>query len=140
MSSSAATWYVRADGVDGDDGKTWATAQESIRLGIDNCKQGDTVYVGEGTYYEGLVLKDGIAVIGVGEVIVDGTNLGTRLITCEADCQKPTLVQNIIFQNARHDQLGGGAWLRGKVTMRRCVVRGCSGKSSNSVPSAAEKR
>lgn len=133
MSSSAATWYVRTDGEDAADGKTWATAQESIRLGIDNCKPGDTVYVGEGTYYEGLVLKDGIAVIGVGEVIVDGTNLGTRLITCEADCQKPTLVQNIIFQNARHDQLGGGAWLRGKVTMRRCVVRGCSGEQCGGI-------
>ena len=29
MSSSAATWYVRADGVDGDDGKTWADCTET---------------------------------------------------------------------------------------------------------------
>ena len=126
-SASATTWYVRADGEDGADGKSWATAQESIRLGIDNCKPGDTLYVGEGTYFEGIVLKDGITVIGMGKVIVDGTNLGTRLLTCEADCQRRTLVQNIIFQNARHDQRGGAAWLRGKVILRNCVVRGCSG-------------
>ena len=124
---SAATWYVRTDGEDGSDGRSWETAQESIRLGIDNCKPGDTLLIEAGTYYEGIVLKDGIAVIGVGEVIVDGTNLGARLLTCEDDCQHPTLVQNIIFQNASHDQRGGAAWLRGKVTMRRCVVRGCSG-------------
>jgi len=127
LNVSAATWYVRPDGEDGADGKSWETAQESIRMGIDNCKPGDTVLVEAGTYYEGLVLKDGIAVVGIGEVIVDGTNLGTRLLTCEADCQRPTLVQNLIFQNARHAQRGGAAWLRGKVTMRRCVVRGCSG-------------
>ena len=126
-SASATTWYVRTDGEDAADGKSWATAQESIRLGIDNCKPGDTLYVGEGTYFEGIVLKDGITVIGMGKVIVDGTNLGTRLLTCEADCQRRTLVQNIIFQNARHDQRGGAAWLRGKVILRNCVVRGCSG-------------
>ena len=127
LQASAATWYVRTDGEDGADGKSWETAQESIRMGIDNCRPGDTVLVDAGTYYEGIVLKDGIAVIGIGEVIVDGTNLSTRLITCEADCQRPTLVQNLIFQNARHDHQGGGAWLRGKVTMRHCTVRGCSG-------------
>lgn len=64
---SAATWYVRTDGEDGSDGRSWETAQESIRLGMDNCKPGDTLLIEAGTYYEGIVLKDGIAVIGVGK-------------------------------------------------------------------------
>ena len=64
LNASAATWYVRADGDDREDGKSWETAQGTIRLGIDNCKAGDTLLVEAGTYYEGIVLKDGITVIG----------------------------------------------------------------------------
>ena len=128
LQASAAAWFVRTDGVDGDDGRSWETAQTTIRLGVDNCKPGDTLYVEAGVYHEGIILKEGIALIGVdGQVILDGTGLGTRLITCESDFTKPTLVQNFVLQNARHDQRGGAAWLRGKVTLRRCVIRGCSG-------------
>ena len=56
---SARTWYVRADGDDRENGKSWETAQGSIRLGIDNCAAGDTLLVEAGVYYEGIVLKDG---------------------------------------------------------------------------------
>ena len=146
MSASAATWYVRTDGEDAADGKSWATAQESIRLGIDNCKAGDTLCVGDGTYYEGIVLKDGVTIIGGwtiqdeymsrmpdGLTVLDGSHLGTRLITCEADCQRPTLVKNFVLQNARHDERGGAAWLRGKVTLRNCIIRGCSGEQCGGV-------
>ena len=128
LNASAATWYVSPNGDDREDGKSWETAQESVRLGIDNCKPGDTLYVEAGVYNEGIVLKDGIAIIGVGgQVILDGSGLGTRLISCDRDITKPTLVQNFILQNARHEMQGGAAWLRGKVTLRRCVIRGCSG-------------
>lgn len=113
LSASAATRYVRPN--------------ESIRAGIDNCRAGDTLLIEAGTYREAIVLKDGIAIIGQGEVILDGTNLASRLISCDNDCQQPTLIENLILQNARHNQRGGAAWLRGKVTMRHCVIRGCSG-------------
>ena len=140
INASAATWYVRTDGEDGADGRSWATAQETIRLGIDNCKPGDTLLVEEGVYHEGIVLKDGIIIIGGyvldddshahrsgGYTILDGKSIGTRLMTCEEDIVRPTVVQNFILQNARHDQRGGAAWLRGKVTLRHCIIRGCSG-------------
>jgi hypothetical protein len=131
LKASAAAWYVRTDGHDGDDGRSWATAQGSIRLGMDNCRAGDTLFIAAGLYHEGFVLKDGVTVIGgvpdEGPTVLDGTGLGTRLITCEGDCQLPTVVEGLVLQNARHDQRGGAAWLRGKVLMRRCVVRGCSG-------------
>lgn len=140
LQASAATWYVRTDGHDGDDGKSWATAQESIRLGIDNCKPGDTLMVEAGMYHEGIVLKDGITIRGgyiitedgqyrtnESYTILDGKGLNTRLITCEKDIMKPTTVTHFVLQNARHNQRGGGAWLRGKVTLRHCVIRGCSG-------------
>ena len=139
---SARTWYVRADGDDREDGTTWKLAQGSVRLGIDNCKPGDTLLVGEGIYYEGIVLKEGITIFGgctpykpfdrrtydhEKKSILDGKALGMRLISCEADCKQPTKIENFVLQNARHDQRGGAAWLRGKVIMRYCVIRGCSG-------------
>ena len=128
LNASAATWYVRVDGDDREDGRSPETAQSSVRVGIDNCKPGDTLRVGAGTYNEGIVLKDGITVIGEAErTILDGTGLGTRLISCERDITKRAVVQNLVLQNARHNQLGGAAWLRGKVVLRNCTVRGCSG-------------
>ena len=141
LNASAAAWYIRADGLDGNDGKSWETAQVTIRLGIDNCHAGDTLFVEAGTYYEGIILKEGITIIGgctayepvprfrnhQKKSILDGTNSGTRLISCDGDCVRPTYIEDFVLQNARHDQLGGAAWLRGKVTLRHCVVRGCSG-------------
>lgn len=91
------------------------------------CKPGDTLFVKEGVYHEAVVLKDGVAIIGRGDVVLDGTGLNTRLVSCDGDCVLPTLVSHLTLQNARHDQRGGAAWLRGKVTMSECVVRGCSG-------------
>lgn len=139
LNASAATWYVSKDGLDGNDGRSWETAQATIGLGIDNCKPGDTLYVAEGVYYESIELKDGLTIIGgwteqgdmtrrpYGYTVLDGKNLGARLVTCEQDLVRPTLIANFVLQNARHNERGGAAWLRGKVTMRHCVVRGCSG-------------
>ena len=142
LSASAATWYVRVDGDDREDGRSWEAAQATLRLGIDNCKAGDTLLVEAGTYRECITLKDGITVIGgctafepfdkrrrnhQQKSVLEGKGLRSRLISCEQDCQLPTHVEDFVLQNARHEQRGGGAWLRGKVSMRHCVVRGCSG-------------
>ena len=64
LSASAATWYVRVDGDDREDGRSWEAAQATLRLGIDNGHAGDTLFVEVGTYHEAIVLKDGITVIG----------------------------------------------------------------------------
>ena len=134
LNASAAAWYVRTDGLDGDDGRSWETAQGTIRLGIDNCKPGDTLFVEAGVYHEGIILKDGVTIIGgctadepwskskghEAKTILDGIGLGTRLISCEGDCVRPTYIEDFVLQNARHDQRGGGAWLRGKVKMLIC--------------------
>ncbi len=138
LNASATTWYVRTDGHDGDDGRSWETAQGTIRLGIDNCQPGDILKVEAGVYHEGIVLKNGITIIGgieetddglqiTGKTVLDGTGLGTRLISCETEITQRTTVSNFVLQNARHGQRGGAAWLRGKVVLRNCVIRGCSG-------------
>lgn len=105
----------------------WHVHNSAIQPTIDRSLAGDTVYIDEGVYHEGIVLKDGVSIIGAGKVELDGTGLGKRLITCNEDCQSPTLIENLILQNARHNERGGGAWLRGKVKLQHCVVRGCSG-------------
>ncbi|MBQ6983603.1 MAG: fibronectin type III domain-containing protein [Paludibacteraceae bacterium] len=115
LNASAAAWSMRPDGT------------MRLQQAIDRCQAGDTLFLEAGTYCEAVVLKDGVALIGRGNVILDGQGLGQRLISCAADCVLPTLVEHLILQNARHDERGGGAWLRGKVEMRHCVVRGCSG-------------
>jgi len=141
LQASATTWYVRTDGHDGEDGLSWETAQTTIRLGIDNCRAGDTLLVAAGEYYEGIILKDGVTIIGgctpdeplpryrnhKAKSVLDGRRMGTRLVTCESDCRQPTRIEDFVLQNARHNQRGGAAWLRGKVVMRYCVIRGCSG-------------
>ena len=127
MNASAMVRYVSTDGYEGYDAESRKHAVRTIQLGMDFCRAGDTLLIEEGTYHEALLLKDGVTVIGEGKVILDGTDLHTRLITCVADCSQPTVVENLILQNARHNERGGGAWLRGKVAMRHCVVRGCSG-------------
>ena len=133
LNVSATVRYVSTDGYEGYDAESREHAVRTIQLGLDFCHAGDTLLIEEGTYYEGMTLKDGVTVIGEGTVILDGTNLHMRLITCEQDCQLPTRVENLILQNARHDERGGAAWLRGKVTIKHCVVRGCSGQQCGGV-------
>ena len=114
LNASAATRYVNPG--------------ESIGRNLDFCRAGDTLLIGEGVYHEAIVLKDGVTIIGQeGKTILDGTGLRTRLLSCAKDCELPTYVENLVLQNARHHERGGAAWLRGKVIMRHCVVRGCSG-------------
>ena len=99
----------------------------SIRSGIDSCSAGDTLYVEAGVYHEAITLKDGVTIIGLGDVILDGTGLTTHLVSCDQDCVLPARLERFTLQNARHQQRGGAAWLRGRVVMRHCVIRGCSG-------------
>ena len=114
LNASAATRYVNLG--------------ESIGRNLDFCRTGDTLLIGEGVYHEAIVLKEGVTIIGQeGKTILDGTGLRTRLLSCAKDCELPTYVENLVLQNARHHERGGAAWLRGKVIMRHCVVRGCSG-------------
>jgi nitrous oxidase accessory protein NosD len=62
----ADTHYVSQTGSDTYPYSTWATAADSIQKGIDASSSGDTVRVGAGTYYEGVILKSNIVLLGAG--------------------------------------------------------------------------
>jgi parallel beta-helix repeat protein len=60
------THYVSKTGSSIPPYTSWETAADSIWKGIDAASSGDTVRVGAGTYYEGVVLKQNIALLGAG--------------------------------------------------------------------------
>jgi hypothetical protein len=66
LSVFADTHYVSKTGNDTYPYASWETAADSIQKGIDAASSGDTVRVGAGTYYEGVVLKPNITLLGAG--------------------------------------------------------------------------
>jgi hypothetical protein len=62
----ADTHYVSKTGSDVYPYTSWETAADSIQKGINAASSGDTVRVGAGTYYEGVVLKPNITLLGAG--------------------------------------------------------------------------
>ncbi len=125
--TNATIRYVALTGNDDYTGLKPELAKSDIRVAIDEANAGDTVFITAGVYYESFILKDGIHIIGEAGTILDGTSQSTRIITTLKDCKLPTTIENLVLQNARHEQRGGAALLRGTVTMRNCIVRGCSG-------------
>jgi len=63
---SGDTHYVSKVGTNIYPYQSWETAADSISKAMDASQSGDTVRVGVGTYYEHVVMKTGIALIGAG--------------------------------------------------------------------------
>ena len=67
--------YVSKTGSNTPPYLTWETAADSIQKCINICNSGDTVYVGNGTYKEKIIMKAGISLIGSG---MDSCIIDTR--------------------------------------------------------------
>ncbi len=57
--------YVNKDATGANDGSSWADAYSRIQAGIDDADvSDDEVWVGQGTYYEAILMKSGVALYG----------------------------------------------------------------------------
>jgi hypothetical protein len=144
FSSTAANRYVSVGG--SGNGLSWATAKGSIQSAIYDCSAGDTVFVSSGTYNEAFAIKDGVSVLGgynasTGErdwqrfeTILDGYGLSKYLIVkYDTDCVNPTLIEGFTLENAEHSNEGGGAYIRGNITLANSIIRNCKGSNGGGV-------
>ena len=146
MAVCATDRYVAVNGDDANDGSSWTTAYATIQTALSKSAVGDNVLVGAGVYNQSISLKDGVNVLGgynpaTGErdidvfaTILDGTGLNKFLIVkYDNDCTNPTLVEGLTLRNAEHGNEGGGAFIRGNVTMNLCSIINCKGSSGGGV-------
>ncbi len=99
--ANAAVWYVHPD-----------SAQNCIQDCLDSCSTGDTVLVGEGTYYENITWPNmqGIDLIGengAASTIIDGGGTA-RGILMNMYLNQTTVIEGFTIQNGYHDIAGGG--------------------------------
>ena len=146
FSAMATNRYVAKTGDDTNDGLSWATAKLTIGAALSASSAGDNVMIASGTYPEFISIKDGVNVLGgynaatglrdidMYQTILDGDELGKFLIVkYDSDCSNPTLIEGLVLINADHSNDGGGAFIRGNVTLNRCTVRNCKGNSGGGV-------
>ena len=85
---SFATVFVDIDASPGGDGNSWAGAYQTIQAGIDDADvANEEVWVAEGTYWESIAMRDGVAVYGrfAGtETQLSQRNLAANVTTIDA--------------------------------------------------------
>jgi parallel beta-helix repeat protein/predicted outer membrane repeat protein len=134
-SASATIRYVDNAALPGGNGLSWGAAFGTVQAGIDVAVSGDEVWVRQGTYYENIVMKDGVALLGgfagsetsksqrnwvLNKTILDGGKLGSVLRI--ENCPSPsTTVSGLTIRNGSgtinpnwYSQLcGGGVYISG---------------------------
>lgn len=136
--------YVSVNGE--GDGSSWDSPKGSIQSSIDNSQVGDTVYVSSGVYNEPIALKDGVSLLGgyysqTGErdierfeTILDVFDTGKRpIVAYDNDFTNPTLVEGFTLKNGNLKEYGGGAYIRGNITLSHCYILNCSGTNGGGV-------
>ena len=144
--SFATDRYVSTSGDNSNDGLSWAKAKATISSAVSSASSGDNIYVGAGIYNEMVSVKDGVNMLGgynpaTGErdidaykTILDGTDLNKYLIVkYDNDCTTPTLIEGFTIQNAEHSSEGGGAFIRGNMTLNLCTITNCKGSNGGGV-------
>ncbi len=136
LCASASNRYVSPTGDDGD-GKSWEHAKTTIAGAINSVGAGDTLFIAEGVYNEGMSAHDGATYLGgynaetglrdpeLYESIIDGTGRTTwSFVKYDGDPDARITVDGLVFQNANHSEWGGAAmYLRGNMTINNCVFR-----------------
>ena len=145
LSASAANHFVsQAIGDDNNDGLSWSSAKQTIAAGFKACGDGDTLFVAQGLYNERVTIKAGsfVSILGgynasngqrnidLYETIMDGTDLGKILVKSEAEPTLPILIEGLTLQNAEYSSSSSAVYMRGNMTVNRCLIRNCHSLSS----------
>lgn len=71
-------WYVKEGGNNSNSGESWEDALANISEAVKRAKNGDTIYVGNGTYYENVVIGKQLIIVGNGSSVttIDGGGVG----------------------------------------------------------------
>ena len=147
LCASASNRYVSPTGDDGD-GKSWEHAVHTIAQAIWSVGDGDTMFIAEGVYREGISAQSGATYLGgynaetgernpeLYESIMDGTGMTQWiLVKYDGDPASPILIDGLVFQNANHSEWGGAAmYIRGNMTVNNCHFRNnVSGSKSGAI-------
>lgn len=101
--ANATVWYVHPD-----------STMNCIQHCLDSCSTGDTVLVGQGTYYENIVwpIMQGIDLIsenGAAVTMINGGGTG-RVIEIIGTFSNATVIEGFTIQNGYHSIAGGGIY------------------------------
>lgn len=121
-SASAATVYVNINSTHPyPDGTSWETALTSVQAGINAAVAGDEVWVAKGTYYENIILKDGVALYGgfvglettreqrdfeINVTVLDGNQMESVVVVPE-NAASSTRIDGFTIRNGWGDYGGG---------------------------------
>lgn len=125
-------YYVKLDGSDSSNGHSWTNAFKTISKAITSCSNGDTIFVGQGTFtsttqYEimnkSITLKGGYNTIdGIqdysNKTVLDGN--GQYRILRVVNCSNTVSIDGFVFKNAKSAGYSGAV-----------VFDGSKGKVSN---------
>ena len=130
QSAVAATWYVSANGgSNSNSGKSAEAPKATIQAAINAAANGDTIFVGDGTY-GAIVTTNRLLHIkslnGVATTIIDGGGSGACVnaappgdpIYVTGGCTN-TVIEGFTIQNGSRGCAGG--------TINRCIIKSCSG-------------
>ena len=146
LCASASNRYVKPDGDDSLDGKSWANALATIQTAVWNVPAGDTIFIAEGFYNQAFSVSDGQTILGgynattgerdieLYETILDGTDKGKWIIVkYDSDPDSHILIDGFTMQNAEHTQYGGAVFLRGNMTISNCHIMNCKGSNGGGI-------
>ena len=128
----AADWFVATNGSDAAAGTNWATAKLTIQAGVDAAADGDTVWVGSGSFQEGLTISDGIRLAstnGPHTTTIRGN--GERCITIT---HSNAVVSGFTITGGRN-QNGAGVYMsQPGARVENCIITNNGATASNNDP------
>ena len=118
----AADWFVATSGSDAATGTNWATAKRTIQAGVNVSTNGDTVWVGSGTYQERLTIPKGIWLRSANGPRLT-TIFGTGTKRCITITHANAVVSGFTITGGRNEDGAGVLMLRsGGGLVERCII------------------